>query len=109
MAQKKYRIGIDLGGTNIKVGVIGADDKLVATKSGETDPFRRPWQEVVADMARLVREMLAEAGIFEVTARDWRRCWRLAQTCWPAKPCPVLLKQRPWRSSWTNSRMLAPG
>lgn len=63
MAEKQYRIGIDLGGTNIKVGLIDGDHRLVAKKSDKTKPFGRPWQDVVADMARLVSELLNEQRI----------------------------------------------
>ncbi|MDL2254647.1 ROK family protein [Ruminococcaceae bacterium OttesenSCG-928-I18] len=61
--EKKYRVGIDLGGTNIKVGVLDEDDKLLGKKSGKTDPYKRDWQEVVKDMAELTGALLAELGI----------------------------------------------
>jgi glucokinase len=63
MAEKKYRIGIDLGGTNIKVGVIDVADRLLGKKSGKTRPAERPWQQVVADMAQLTDALLDELGI----------------------------------------------
>lgn len=63
MADQKYRIGIDLGGTNIKVGIIGVDNAIIAKKSGKTKPIGRPWQDVVADMARLTKDLLAEENI----------------------------------------------
>lgn len=63
MADQKYRIGIDLGGTNIKVGVIGPDNAIIAKKSSKTKPIGRPWQDVVADMARLTKDLLAEENI----------------------------------------------
>lgn len=63
MAQQKYRIGIDLGGTNIKVGLVDMDDGLVAKKSCKTRPIGRAWQDVVADIARLINEVLDEQKI----------------------------------------------
>lgn len=63
MAEKKYRIGIDLGGTNIKVGVVNEEDRLIAKKSGKTKPIGRAWQDVVADMASLVTQLLEEQNI----------------------------------------------
>ncbi len=62
-AMKKYRIGIDLGGTNIKVAVVDAEHNIVAKKSSKTKPMRRTWQDVVADMAALTATLLQEQGI----------------------------------------------
>ncbi len=59
----EYRIGIDLGGTNIKVGVVDENGVLVGKKSGGTDPYNRTWQDVVADMANLVKQILSENDI----------------------------------------------
>ncbi len=63
MADKSYRIGIDLGGTNIKVGVIDEQAVLLGKLSAKTRPYDRSWQEVVADMAGLVTTLLDEHGI----------------------------------------------
>lgn len=63
MADQKYRIGIDLGGTNIKVGIVDAENRLIGKKSGKTDPIGRPFQDVVADMASLVKDLLADKNI----------------------------------------------
>ncbi len=63
MTQKPYRIGIDLGGTNIKVGVVDKNNVIVAKKSCKTLAMERTWQEVIAAMADLVWELLPEAGV----------------------------------------------
>lgn len=63
MSEKMYRIGVDLGGTNIKVGVIDEDNQLIGKKSGKTNPIGRPWQDVVADMAKLINSLLEEKNI----------------------------------------------
>lgn len=62
MNNKKYRIGIDLGGTNIKVGVVDSENKLLGKKSSKT-LANRPWQDVVKDMAQLTESLLEELNI----------------------------------------------
>lgn len=62
MAEKKYRIGIDLGGTNIKVGLVDDENRLVAKKSAKTGASRH-YTEVVADIAATTNALLAQQGI----------------------------------------------
>lgn len=62
MADKKYRIGIDLGGTNIKVGVVDENHNLLGKKSVKTKA-ERPWQQVVEDMAKVTMDLLEELNI----------------------------------------------
>lgn len=57
-----YRVGVDLGGTNIKAGVVDADNRVVASHSVKT-LAQRPWREVAADMAACVRTALEKAGV----------------------------------------------
>ena len=57
-----YRIGIDLGGTNIKAGIVNAQNHIVATRKCKT-LAERPWQQVATDMAQMAREAAQEAGI----------------------------------------------
>ena len=57
-----YRIGIDLGGTNIAVGLVDEDLKIVKKLSTPT-LAKRPAQEIVADMASLCKRLCAEQGI----------------------------------------------
>jgi len=61
-----YRIGIDLGGTNIAVGVVDESYHLCAQVSVPTGA-ERPYQEVVADMCAAVEAVMDKAGI---SARD---------------------------------------
>ena len=61
-----YRIGIDLGGTNIAVGVVDSDYHLVA-EADVPAGAQRPAEQVVADMCRAVELALDKAGL---TARD---------------------------------------
>ena len=55
-----YRIGIDLGGTNIAVGLVNEFCRIVVKKSTPTQA-KRPSDEITADMARLCLEVCAEA------------------------------------------------
>ena len=53
-------IGIDLGGTNIAVGVVTEDGKIIADASTPT-LSQRPYQEIVKDMAACARQALESA------------------------------------------------
>ena len=55
-----FRIGIDLGGTNIAVGLVNEYCKIIVKKSTPT-LASRPSDEITADMARLCFEVCAEA------------------------------------------------
>ena len=52
-----YRIGIDLGGTNIAVGVVNDRYEIVARRSVPTGA-ERPAEEVIRDMGDAVEETL---------------------------------------------------
>jgi glucokinase len=54
-------IGIDLGGTNIKVGLVDETGTIVHKKSIKTQA-ERTGEAIVADMARVTLEVIAEAG-----------------------------------------------
>lgn len=57
-----YRIGIDLGGTNIAVGIVDERDNIVSHTSLPTGAGR-PAELVVADMCRAVEIALAQAEL----------------------------------------------
>ncbi len=57
-----YRIGVDLGGTNIAVGLVNDDMKIQVKKSLPTGATR-PAEEIVADIASLCRAVCEDAGI----------------------------------------------
>lgn len=57
-----YRIGIDLGGTNIAVGLVNDEHKIVAKKTTPTLAAREA-EAIAADMARLCLEICSENGI----------------------------------------------
>ena len=58
----KYYIGIDLGGTNIKAGVVSEEFEIVAKSSCKTD-LPRPGEEICADMAKVALEAVEAAGL----------------------------------------------
>lgn len=59
-----YYIGVDLGGTNIAVGIVDKEGKILAKKSVKT-LADRPFDEIVADMAKCILDLLAEQGMTE--------------------------------------------
>lgn len=61
-------IGIDLGGTNIAVGLVDDTPKVVTQSSRPTNSGR-PYQEIVKDMAELCEEVMQAGG---VTIQDIR-------------------------------------
>ena len=61
-----YRIGIDLGGTNIAVGVVNAQYEIISHHSVPT-LAQRSAEEVIRDMGDAVETVLAKAGL---TAAD---------------------------------------
>ena len=57
-----YRIGIDLGGTNIAAGVVDESQRIVAEASVPTGAERAP-VAVVADICRAAELAMEKAGI----------------------------------------------
>ncbi len=57
-----YRIGIDLGGTNIVAGVVDENYQLIATARCKTNA-PRPADAIIGDMARVSREAVSKAGL----------------------------------------------
>lgn len=57
-----YRIGIDLGGTNIAVGIVDSENNIIKKGSVPTKAGRNP-DEIVKDMASLCEKLLGEEGI----------------------------------------------
>ena len=54
-------IGIDLGGTNIAVGIVDEKGKIIASSSAPT--FKdRDWREIVKDMAELSLSLVKNSG-----------------------------------------------
>lgn len=59
-----YYIGVDLGGTNIAVGIVDIQGNILAKKSIPT-LSERPFTEIVADMADCIRTLLSEQNLSE--------------------------------------------
>lgn len=59
-----YRIGIDLGGTNMKAGIVDENHKIVIQDSIPTR-VEHPYKEIIRDMAELVKDLLKKIHITE--------------------------------------------
>ena len=57
-----YKIGIDLGGTNIAVGIVDSEYNIIAKGSVPTEAHR-PAEEIAADMAALCKRVCGQLGI----------------------------------------------
>ena len=57
-----YRLGIDLGGTNIVAGVVDENYKILATAKRKTN-CPRPADEILDDMAAISLEAIEKAGL----------------------------------------------
>lgn len=63
-----FRIGVDLGGTNIKAGVVNEHGDILATATVKT-LSQRPWQQVAEDMVRCAGQAMESAGITAMQCR----------------------------------------
>ncbi len=61
-----YRIGVDLGGTNIAAGIVN-DEGTILYRASIPTGAHRPAEEIVADMANLCHSLVKEANL---TASD---------------------------------------
>ena len=59
---KKYKVGVDLGGTNIAVGVIDDEYNIIGRGRLKTN-VPRPAKEIMADIVKAVEMAVADAGI----------------------------------------------
>ena len=57
-----YKLGIDLGGTNIVAGVVDENYKIVATAKRKTN-LPRPVEQIVDDLAAVTFEAIKNAGL----------------------------------------------
>ncbi len=57
-----YRIGVDLGGTNIAVGLVNEEFQIVTKKSAPTGAERAP-EAITADIVKLCREVCEDKGV----------------------------------------------
>ena len=59
---QQYAVGLDLGGTDIKAGLIATDGRIVAKLVRPTLPQREP-DAVLAEMASLAVDVITQAGV----------------------------------------------
>ena len=57
-----YRIGVDLGGTNIAVGLINDNYEIIARSNAKTN-IPRPAEEIFADIVKCAKDVVAKAGV----------------------------------------------
>ena len=76
----KYCIGVDLGGTNIAVGLVDLDSKRIIDKLSRKTRAPRPCTEISADIADMCRELCTRAGI------------RLGEVLWVGIATPGVVK-----------------
>ena len=57
-----YYVGIDLGGTNIKAGVVDSEGKLINKLSIKTHA-ERSMEEIIHDMGKLAKDAIEDAGM----------------------------------------------
>lgn len=55
-------VGIDLGGTNIAAGIVDENGKILVKGSVPTEA-ERPMEEITADMAKLSKQLICDAGL----------------------------------------------
>ena len=60
-AKKNVIIGIDLGGTGIKIGIVDTAYEMLAQTSIPTGA-ERPYKQVIEDMGRTARRLLEDHG-----------------------------------------------
>lgn len=58
----QYYVGIDLGGTNIKAGVVTDHGVILNKKSIKTNATR-PMEEIISDMGMLAGQVISDAGL----------------------------------------------
>lgn len=66
-----YRAGIDLGGTNIKAGIVDEQQHIIAEASVPTN-VERPYQDIIRDMAELVKTTFEAERYRGNTAEEYR-------------------------------------
>ena len=60
---KKYVVGVDVGGTNIKLGVVGPSGKVIVRNSFATKPFASSRIKLIAALAHEIEASIITAGL----------------------------------------------
>ncbi len=60
---KQYVVGVDVGGTNIKLGVVGPSGKVIVRNSFATKPFASSRIKLITALAREIEASIITAGL----------------------------------------------
>ena len=60
---KRNLIGVDLGGTNIRVGIFREDNRILNIDSKKTNAFNRSSKEIISDISDMVLSVIRESGV----------------------------------------------
>ena len=60
---KRYVVGVDVGGTNIKLGIVGPSGKVIVRNSFATKPFASSRMKLIAALAKEIDAAIITAGL----------------------------------------------
>jgi len=60
---KQYVVGVDVGGTNIKLGVVGPSGKVIVRNTFATKPFASSRTQLIAALSRAIEASIITAGL----------------------------------------------
>ncbi|MDE1920899.1 MAG: ROK family protein [Candidatus Omnitrophica bacterium] len=60
---KRYVVGVDVGGTNIKLGVVGPSGEVIVRNSFATKPFASHRNKLIAALSREIEASIITAGL----------------------------------------------
>src|SRR5277367_5778794 len=60
---KQYVVGVDVGGTNIKLGVVGPSGHVIVRNSFATKPFASSRIKLIAALSREIEASIITAGL----------------------------------------------
>ena len=60
---KRYVVGVDVGGTNIKLGVVGPNGQVIVRNSFATKPFASSRMKLIAALAQEIEASIISAGL----------------------------------------------
>ena len=63
MKKSEYCIGVDLGGTNIAVGIVEVNSGKIINKKSVKTNAPRPCEDICADIVKLCRDLCFAEGI----------------------------------------------
>ena len=60
---KQYVVGVDVGGTNIKLGIVGPSGRIISKNSFPTKPFSSSRSKLIVALSRAIEGVIADAGL----------------------------------------------